>query len=333
MNNIKSPTVTVFMAVYNGEKYIKEAIESVLNQSYTDFELLIINDGSTDQTLDIIATFSDSRIRLLHNDGNKGLTYTRNHGVREARGKYFATLDSDDIAMPKRLKTQVGYMTANPDVAICGGQAVLIDGNSKEIRPYKVHVGDNLSHWLVLHNVFINSTLMIKTSVMREMDGYREMAPAEDYDLAFRIGLKHRVANLKDKLVYYREHDNNISRVQTEKRNSAELRIIEHIHSSLNIPADSSLVKVHKSILNYNIDSVDLRESERLLKALRQGNNIINCYPSSIFDRFLLETWFKILKGRKEKKMASLYFQSPFFKWSFVTFKQLSKVVRKTLLC
>lgn len=327
----KNPIVTVFMAVYNGEKYIKEAIESVLTQSYTDFELLIINDGSTDKTLDVIAQFNDPRIRLLHNDGNRGLTYTRNHGVKEARGKYFAILDSDDIAMPNRLKIQVDYMNANPEVAICGGQAILIDGNSKEMRLYKVHAGNSLSHWLVLHNVFINSTLMMNTSVMREMGGYRDMAPAEDYDLSFRIGLKYRVANLSDTFVFYREHGNNISKVQTEKLNNAERRIIEHIHSSLNISINSSLVKAHQSILNYNIASTDLKDFESLLQALKQGNNTNNSYPTEAFNKLLFETWFNLARLKKEKKILTLYFKNPLFNWSFVTFRQLRKIFKQSL--
>lgn len=331
-NNIdKNPVVTVFMAVYNGEKYIKEAIDSVLAQSYTDFELLIINDGSTDKTLDVIAKFTDPRIRLLHNNGNRGLTHTRNHGVREALGKYFAILDSDDIAMPNRLKIQVDYMDANPDVAICGGQAILIDGSSKEIRPYKVHSGDSLSHWLVLHNVFINSTLMLKTSVMKEMGGYREMAPAEDYDLSFRIGLKYRVANLSDTFVFYREHGNNISKVQTEKLNDAERRIIENIHSSLNVPLNNDLVKTHQSILNYNIDSTDLKDFESLLQALKQGNNTNNSYPTEAFNKLLFETWFNLARLKKEKKILTLYFKNPLFNWSFVTFRQLRKIFKQSL--
>ncbi len=332
MDNITyTPAITVFMAVYNGEKYIKEAIESVLTQSYADFELLIINDGSTDKTLDVIANFTDPRIRVLHNDGNKGLTYTRNHGAKEARGKYFAILDSDDIAMLNRLKIQVDYMESHPEVAICGGQAALINGNSKEIRPYKVHEGDNLSYWLVLHNVFINSTLMIKTAIMREMGGYRDMAPAEDYDLSFRIGLKYQVANLSDKLVLYREHDNNISRVQIEKLSNAQHRIIEHIHSSLNIPVDKSLVQTHHDILNYNTDAKDMKEFEELLEALKKGNNMTNSYPAKAFNKLLFETWFNLARLKKEKKILFSYFKNPLFNWSFVTFRQLRKIFKQSL--
>ncbi len=118
--NVKFPLVTVSMVVFNGELHIREAIESILNQSFTDLELLIINDGSTDATLDIINQFKDPRIRLLSNDGNKGVAFTRNRSLQEARGVYFAILDSDDIAKPNRLEIQVNFMNAHPETAICG---------------------------------------------------------------------------------------------------------------------------------------------------------------------------------------------------------------------
>ena len=166
---------------------------------------------------------------------------------------------------------------------------------------------------------------------MREMGGYREMAPAEDYDLSFRIGLKYRVANLSDTFVFYREHGNNISKVQTEKLNDAERRIIEHIHSSLNVPLNNDLVKAHQSILNYNIDSTNLKDFEKLLQALKQGNNTSNSYPIEAFNKLLFETWFNLARLKKEKKILTLYFKNPLFNWSFVTFRQLRKIFKQSL--
>ena len=329
MYQTRNITVTVFMAVFNGEKYIGEAIQSVLGQSYTDFEIIVINDGSTDATLDIIEMFDDTRIRLLHNDGNKGLTFTRNRGAMEARGKYFATLDSDDLAMPDRLRTQVQYMEANPNVAICGGQALWIDAYGNALKPYKVSVGENLSHLLVFHNVFINSTLMMKTETIRELGGYRELAPAEDYDLSFRIGLTHQVTNLKHIFVKYRVHENNISTVQSEKLKNAERSIIENIHSSMSVPLDAALINAHQNILHHDFKSTDVNEFKELLIALWTSNALNAIYPKLAFDKLIFDIWFRILREKDETNIIALYFQSPFFKWSFVTFKQLSKIFRK----
>lgn len=323
------PTVTIFMAVFNGEKYIKEAIDSVLIQDFEDFELLIVNDGSTDNTVDVIAKFNDNRIRLLHNDGNKGLTYTRNHGLREAKGKYFAILDSDDIAMPGRLKTQVNFLNENQSIAICGGQANFTDSNKDKIPGYTVPVGKDLSHQLVIYNVFINSTLMMKTDIMREVGGYREVSPAEDYDLSFRIGLKYQVANLTDKLVIYREHGNNTSKVQAEKLKNALHSIIEHIHSTLGISMNKQLIEAHYRLLISDFKLTKISEFRKLLHALKEGNNTENVYSKHLFNKFLFEIWFILLKEKREKDILRLYFNKPLFERSFVTFKQLRKIIKQ----
>ena len=102
--------ITVFMPVYNSERYLKEAIDSILNQSYKNFELLIINDGSTDSSIDIIKSYNDSRIKLINNDCNKGLPYTRNLGLKLAKGDYIAIMDSDDISYIHRLKKQIEFL-------------------------------------------------------------------------------------------------------------------------------------------------------------------------------------------------------------------------------
>lgn len=325
----KAPAITVFMAVFNGAKYIREAIVSILTQDFDDFELLIVNDGSTDNTLEVIAEFKDPRIRLLHNDGNKGLTFTRNHGLKEAKGKYFAILDSDDIAISGRLKLQLNFMNANPNVAICGGQAKFIDAENNEIKRYVVPIGGNLSYQLVIYNILINSTLMMKTDIMREVGGYRDMSPAEDYDLSFRIGLKYQIANLNNKLVEYREHGNNTSRLQTEKLNDALSRIIADIHYHLGIQTDRHLINIHQHLLNSNFAPIALDKFEELLKKLKDANKLSKIYSVALFDKFLFDTWFSILRAKKEKRILKLYFQKPLFDWSFVTFKQLRKIIKQ----
>jgi glycosyltransferase involved in cell wall biosynthesis len=113
------PKITVFMAAYNSENYISDSIKSILDQSFSDFELLIINDGSTDLTVDIIEKFNDPRIRLVHNDKNRGLTYTRNVALTEALGEYIAILDSDDIAVKNRLELQYNFFQQHPEYALC----------------------------------------------------------------------------------------------------------------------------------------------------------------------------------------------------------------------
>lgn len=328
--NVNQPLVTVFMAAFNGEAYIEKAIQSVLNQSFTDFELLIINDGSTDRTLDIVRKFTDPRIRLVHNDGNKGLTFTRNRGIEEAKGQYMAILDCDDLAMPDRLKAQTSFLNSNPEIAICGGQAITIDESGKQIGNLNVMAGNkNMSPELVFHNIFINSTLMIKRSAMLEAGGYRDYSPAEDYDLSYSISLHHPVANLNEVLVAYRLHGNNISKVQNEKAINAELRIIENIHTNLGIPKDENLIRIHHDYFSYRFLSRSSKEFLQVFEALKQGNSKSRNYSIHVFNKILFKKWFLHLRHTKEKRILPLYFKSRLFEWQFVTFKELRKVFKQ----
>lgn len=330
--NVNTPLVTVFMPAFNGEAYIEKAIQSVLDQSFTNFELLIINDGSTDGTLEIIGKFTDPRIRLVHNDGNKGLTFTRNRGIEEAKGQYIAILDCDDIAMPDRLKAQITFLDSNPEIAICGGQAITIDESGKQTGDLNVIAGEkNISPELVFHNTFTNSTLMIKRSAMLEAGGYRDYSPAEDYDLSYRIALHHPVANLNEVLVAYRLHSNNISKAQHEKALSAELRIIENIHTNLGIPTNENLIRIHHDYFNYRFSSRSSKEFLQVFEALKQGNATSRNYSIDIFNEILYKKWFSLLRHKKEKGILPLYFGSRLFEWQFVTFKELRKVFKQTL--
>ena len=119
MNSL--PFVSVVMPVYNAEQYLNEAIDSILLQSYSNFELIIINDGSTDKSRDIISGYQDKRIKLLNNDQNQGIVYTLNRGIENSRGKYIVRMDSDDISYPERIEKQVCFMEVHPDIGICAG--------------------------------------------------------------------------------------------------------------------------------------------------------------------------------------------------------------------
>ena len=131
-----NPLVTVLMPVYNGEKYLKEAIESILNQTFKDFEFLIINDGSTDNSVKIIQSFNDLRIRLIHNESNIGLIKTLNKGLKLSNGKYIARMDCDDVSLPKRLSVQINFMEKHPEIGVCGSWVKIIGLEQKFINKY-----------------------------------------------------------------------------------------------------------------------------------------------------------------------------------------------------
>ena len=133
----KQPAITVFMPVYNAEKYLKEAIDSILNQTFENFELLIIDDGSTDESVKIIETYTDERIRLIHNDGNKGLPYTRNRGLNLARGKYLAIMDADDVSVKNRLEIEYNIMEKRSNLAVISSGKELLSNAGKSTYGWK----------------------------------------------------------------------------------------------------------------------------------------------------------------------------------------------------
>lgn len=158
------PHVSVLMLAYNVEHYIGQAIQSILDQSFEDFELIIFNDGSTDGTASVVTQYSDPRIRFMDNSVNKGLAHARQNTLAAALGKYVAILDSDDIAMSERLAKQYYFMESHSDVALCGGNALLIDEEGKSTGEL-LHPVYQTAEWKVRffwNNIFVNSSVMFR---------------------------------------------------------------------------------------------------------------------------------------------------------------------------
>jgi glycosyltransferase involved in cell wall biosynthesis len=210
-----SPKVTVLMSVLDGEKYVRLAIDSILSQTFADFEFLIINDGSTDKTCEFIKCYEDPRIKLVHNKAAIGLTKSLNAGLRLALGEYIARMDYDDISMPKRLEEQVEYLDENPEVTIVGGQFDLIDscGSVLPIPPVKKApgMGGLLLH-LAIDNPFVHSSVMFRKDAVVKLGGYNEeYRTGQDIELWSRILCSYNGANLQSKVVNLRVHDSSVS--------------------------------------------------------------------------------------------------------------------------
>lgn len=208
-----NPLVSVVMPVFNGEAFLAEAVDSILRQTYTDFEFIIVNDGSTDRTSTILASYHDNRILLITNTSNVGITKTLNTGIARACGTYVCRMDADDIALPDRIKQQIDFLDANRTIAILGSNTYLIDaaGNEidKEIYPQSSH---DIARAMFIHNPFAHSTVVIRKSVLDECGSYDErFLHNEDYDLWLRITAKHPAMNLPEFLLKRRIHGKNIT--------------------------------------------------------------------------------------------------------------------------
>lgn len=224
----KTPLVSVVMSVYNGEKYLREAVDSILNQTFTDFEFIIINDGSTDDTLKIIKSYKDPRIVLISRE-NKGLVASLNEGTRKARGSYIARQDDDDVSMSDRLEKQVRYMREHSTCAVVGSRIREIDEDG--MRYYREVLSNTLPNGslelsLSFCNPLAHGSVLIRTALLRDVGLYDEKYwPAEDYELWVRMSKVGRLAVLDDELYFYRVNTAGISFTNIKKQNSIVRRI------------------------------------------------------------------------------------------------------------
>ena len=200
----ENPKVTVLMPVYNGEKYLREAIDSILNQTFTDFEFLIVNDGSTDGSVDIINSYSDPRIRLINNETNLKLPAALNRGLDAARGQYIARMDCDDISLPERLARQVAFMDNYPAYGLCGTNMIIVTIEKQVIGQCWGDTSVPFEWILLWENPIAHPTVMLRREVLDTFNlRYRELL-SEDTDLWSRLVLHARIIRLHADLLYYR---------------------------------------------------------------------------------------------------------------------------------
>ena len=203
------PLVSVVMPVYNGERYLRQAIDSILAQTFNDFEFIVVDNGSTDHSLAIVRSYEDSRIRIFE-ESQRGIVAALNKGLHEARGQYVARMDADDISIPERLAKQVDYMHLHPDVVLAGANALVIDakGDPTEHRLLLPSASEQLALLLCMSNYFVHGSTMIRHDALEAVGGYRkEFVTAEDYDLWLRLREVGRVANVPELLYMLRVHD------------------------------------------------------------------------------------------------------------------------------
>ncbi len=199
-------------------------------QSYDDFEIVVIDDGSSDDSFLILNGFSSPKMRVLQNDKNRGLIYTLNRGIAEARGELVARMDADDISNPDRLEKQVAFLDANPDVAMVGSLAEEIDSNgvSLGIVSYPLEY-EEIQQTLIKRSCFCHPSVMFRKNDVLTVGGYRDkFRHAEDYDLWLRLSESHRLANIGELLIKYRIHANQVCfKSQSSQFQAGQLAIAE----------------------------------------------------------------------------------------------------------
>ena len=226
-----APIVTVVMPVYNAAAYLADAIESILEQTFTLFELIIVDDGSEDGSQRIAEQFeaADKRIRLIVQERNSGNYPSRNHGMAGARGEFIAVMDSDDIALPDRLERQVQFLQEHPGYTMVGSRVLLIDPEGAPIGPkgglFTEHEDIDAAlmerKWAVVH-----PTILMRRTAVEAVGGYREkFRTCADHDIYIRLAELGRVANLQEVLLCYRQHYTSLTRLKSDQQHN--LRLIQ----------------------------------------------------------------------------------------------------------
>jgi len=219
-----APAVSILLPAYNAEKYLRETIDSLLQQTFTDFELLIINDGSTDNTEKIINSYTDGRIQYVKNEKNSGLIYTLNKGIDLAKGEYIARMDADDICLPQRLEKQKDWLDSHPATDIAGCYVELIDehNNSKGTSPLdtKTTTYSSIRKKISRDNCMSHPTVMMRSEIAKRYKYSIYQHNVEDYDLWLRLCRDNRVIEkVPEVLLLYRIHAASIVSTHQRKKN------------------------------------------------------------------------------------------------------------------
>lgn len=292
---MSTPRVSVIMPVYNAECFVRAAVESILAQTLADFELILIDDGSSDDSLQMVREIHDSRLRILQNEKNLGAAATKNRGIENARGEFIAFLDADDIALPQRLAAQLDFLQRRNEIGIVGSQFLLIDECGREMGTSSTWPcePDDVRVTLLFENCIVQSAVMLRREILATAHFRTELEPAEDYDLWARLKPSVRFANLNDVLVKYRVNPSGISARSQEKMESAVRAIHAAQIAEFRLAATSRQVGIHRCLSRWPFPPTRgmLEQAEGWLSALKMANATVGVYPTDLFGREISRRW------------------------------------------
>ena len=309
-----SPLISVLMPVYNGEKYLAEAIESILNQTFRDFELIAIDDASTDSTWKIINSYADSRLIKLQNEKNLGVNATTNRGIQQARGEFIVKADADDVSYPDRFERQVNFFQNHPEIGVVAGSIQRINADGEKIGTPTIPIQEPylIKFWLTFESVLNQPAVMMRKAILNQVGNYDPNYRAGgDYELWTRLANATLIANLAGPLVYYRVHGQSITFTLTGSQKNTHLlvcqhqieRLTRHLYSEdsllplftkdpLSASQTRKLIAIYRSCVNTFIKNENLNQEQqrRLLYTLSWRINYLyerTAHPILIWDELL----------------------------------------------
>lgn len=299
---MNTPTISVIMPVYNGEQYLKEAVDSILHQTFKDFEFIIVNDGSTDKTEEIILSYSDKRIRYIQNKQNLKIAKTLNKEIELAKGKYIARMDADDISLPERFEKQIQFMRDNPNIDVCGTWLQTFGDIDDTWRHPLIH--DEIKMYMLTASALMHPTVLGKRQFFVALKYNESMPPAEDYDLWVRGVDEYQYANISEVLLYYRIHDSTTDqKYKNQKANECRKRMLAKFGCCLTD-------KEFDCFLHFIIPvrkKRDIRNLENVCHTIIHSNKKNQYVPEYVCERFLrerLNVINRILTASKHKSFV-----------------------------
>ncbi|HLP19728.1 MAG TPA: glycosyltransferase [Chitinophagales bacterium] len=294
---MSTPAISVLMPVYNGASYLASAIDSILGQTFTDFELVIINDGSTDNSEEIIKRYKDPRIRYVNNEVNLKLIATLNKGIALCNGKYIARMDADDISEPDRFLLQHTFMESHPEVALCGSWFQPIGAISA--GPVKYTGSHDAIMMKMLYQChFCHPSVIWRKAMIETMDPWFDASfiHAEDYEFFSRIGEKFKVANIQQVLLHYRYHAGSVSVQNKSTQVNNSIVIKKRMFGKMGLKATEADLLLYQSIEQHEyVKSLDyLQRSHALLEKMCEANNHSNYFNQQFVKKYLAQLWFNV---------------------------------------
>lgn len=339
MNN--EPLVSVLIPVFNGEKYVGDSIKSIVEQTYQNLEILVLDDGSTDSTLAILRSFEDERIQVIVHEINQGLIVTRNELVEKSKGKYIAFLDSDDISYTNRIQFQVDFLERNSDFGMIGSNVDVIFEESSIVSKSIVYSSapEEIKVILLFKNYFTCSAVLVRKSVLDQNPFTNEFPVAEDYNVWIKVAEKHKVWNLQETLVAYRDHALNISKSKSKLMEDVDYLQLRRQLAKFKINFENQEIELfycmgkfdypeyYSKFFGFNLDFVN-RSFEKLILSNSQHGIV----DSVELNKFLQQFWSKLFVSLTSFNPALLRSikKSVFFK--SLSFNQKLKFVIKCLI-
>ena len=306
---LEGPLVTVIMPVYNVERYVADSIASILNQTYRNIELLVFNDGSTDQSAAVVAGIKDPRLIFINSEQNFGCSAHMNTGFKMAKGKYIARMDSDDVSLPERLAKQVAFMEAHPEVGVCGTLMNIMD--HPEIREVLPITDAEIRLYMLANSPLANPTVLLRTSVIQaigaEYDNY--FAPSEDYRIFHDLIPHTQFANLPEPLLDYRRHEGQISNYKSNRQRDRadDIRALQLRHYGFDL-TPTEFETYCKFVDNYlrPLETADYGPMKPLMDKLVTQNRQLQAFPDAEFEAFVHRTWQTAIYNVKQYSLGLL---------------------------